>query len=124
MKINGLGARVSVEMDKRGITKESLALEMEVSEKTIERIVIHNTIAKVQYLVQLSKILGVSLDWIVCGDKSNKDISMVKEVTKGYESYSNVKTYDEMEYLKREISLLQARLKDKDVIIKLLNKKE
>ena len=64
-----IGNRISVERRRNNITQEQLAEKMNVSIQMISNLERGNKAIKINNLVNLSQILGVSTDYILTGNK-------------------------------------------------------
>lgn len=62
-----IGARISKLRKQRGFTQESLAENMDVSIQMISNLERGNKAIKIDNLINLSRILGVSTDYILTG---------------------------------------------------------
>lgn len=62
-----IGARISKLRKQRGFTQESLAEQMDVSIQMISNLERGNKAIKIDNLVNLSQILGVTTDYILTG---------------------------------------------------------
>ena len=65
-----IGNRISVERRRNNITQEQLAEKMNVSIQMISNLERGNKAIKINNLVNLSQILGVSTDYILTGNKN------------------------------------------------------
>ena len=65
-----IGNRISVERRRNNITQEKLAEKMNVSIQMISNLERGNKAIKINNLVNLSQILGVSTDYILTGNKN------------------------------------------------------
>ena len=65
-----IGNRISVERRRNNITQEQLAEKMNVSIQMISNLERGNKAIKINNLVNLSQIIGVSTDYILKGNKN------------------------------------------------------
>lgn len=65
-----IGNRISVERRRNNITQKQLAEKMNVSIQMISNLERGNKAIKINNLVNLSQILGVSTDYILTGNKN------------------------------------------------------
>ena len=65
-----IGNRISVERRRNNITQEQLAEKMNVSIQMISNLERGNKAIKINNLVNLTQILGVSTDYILTGNKN------------------------------------------------------
>lgn len=74
-----IGERISNQRKLMGITQERLAEQMEVSIQMISNLERGVKAIKIDNLVKLSRILNVTTDYILTGEKTDGDISVLSE---------------------------------------------
>ena len=99
-------------LTKRG---SDLAKELDVTKATITRTTKGDTLPSSKLLIPLGKKLGVSIDWLLFGDGE-----MFRAETKTNSKEKDDLNNKELQYLSRENKQLRDQLKDKEVIIRLL----
>lgn len=77
--LKSIGERISNQRKLVGITQERLAEQMEVSIQMISNLERGVKAIKIDNLVKLSRILNVTTDYILTGDKTDGDISVLSE---------------------------------------------
>ena len=77
--LKSIGERISNQRKLMGITQERLAEQMEVSIQMISNLERGVKAIKIDNLVKLSRILNVTTDYILTGDKTDGDISVLSE---------------------------------------------
>lgn len=77
--LKSIGERISNQRKLMGITQERLAEQMEVSIQMISNLERGVKAIKIDNLVRLSRILNVTTDYILTGDKTDGDISVLSE---------------------------------------------
>ncbi len=70
-----IGNRISIERKRNNITQEQLAEKMNVSIQMISNLERGNKAIKINNLLNLSQILGVSTDYILTGNKNSSERS-------------------------------------------------
>ena len=73
--LKSIGERISRQRRLLGITQEKLAEEMDVSIQMISNLERGVKAVKIDNLVKLSRILNVTTDYILTGDKTGGDIN-------------------------------------------------
>ena len=74
-----IGKRISTERKRNNITQEQLAEKMNVSIQMISNLERGNKAIKINNLLSLSKILGVSTDYILTGNKNLFERSAISD---------------------------------------------
>ncbi len=74
-----MGSRIREERKKRGLTIEQMAEKMELSENGYKKIESGNSGMSEKSLRKLQTILGVSFDYILRGNRMNKEV-LIEEV--------------------------------------------
>lgn len=127
MVISGLGAKLQAYLDENDISREGIAQKLKMSYKTLERILLQDTIVKVEYLVSLSMLMEKSLDYLVYGEISSDFAPENLNTAKSKYSLeppkidnSKLLLNKEIEFLKKENLLLNQRIEDKDLLIEVL----
>ncbi|MDX2073056.1 MAG: helix-turn-helix transcriptional regulator [Alphaproteobacteria bacterium] len=73
-------ARIDKEMTQTDLSAAlSVDLEMEISTKALSRLEMGHRLVRDIELVALSKILGVSIEWLVLGNKGEKPDSHLSD---------------------------------------------
>ena len=74
-----IGNRISTERKRNNITQEQLAEKMNVSIQMISNLERGNKAIKINNLLNLSQILGVSTDYILTGNKNLSEKSAISD---------------------------------------------
>ena len=74
-----IGKRISTERKRNNITQEQLAEKMNVSIQMISNLERGNKAIKINNLLNLSQILGVSTDYILTGNKNLSEKSAISD---------------------------------------------
>ena len=74
-----IGKRISAERKRNNITQEQLAEKMNVSIQMISNLERGNKAIKINNLLNLSQILGVSTDYILTGNKNSFEKSELSD---------------------------------------------
>ena len=77
--LKSIGERISMRRKLMGITQERLAEQMDVSVQMISNLERGVKAVKIDNLVKLSRILNVTTDYILTGDKTDGDINALSE---------------------------------------------
>ena len=84
----GIGKRIRDQREKRGLSRENLAERIDVSSRFLADIELGTKGMSLQTLMQLSKVLHVSTDFILFGDpdtpSSENIISIISEINPEY----------------------------------------
>lgn len=73
-ELKGIGKRISERRKQLGLTQERIAEVMDVSIQMISNLERGNKAIKIDNLIKISEILGVSTDYILTGKHSHNDI--------------------------------------------------
>lgn len=79
----GIGERICTRRKQLGFTQEQIADKMDVSVQMISNLERGNKAIKIDNLIKISDILGVSTDYILTGKNTNEDISEVAKRISG-----------------------------------------
>ena len=77
VELKAIGERISKRRKQLGYTQEQIADIMEVSIQMISNLERGNKAIKIENLIKISEILGVSTDYILTGKHSDKDINTI-----------------------------------------------
>ena len=77
-ELKGIGKRISERRKQLGLTQEQIAENMDVSIQMISNLERGNKAIKIDNLIKISGILGISTDYILTGKHSDDDI---REIT-------------------------------------------
>ena len=79
----GIGERICNRRKQLGLTQEQIADKMDVSVQMISNLERGNKAIKIDNLIKISGILGVSTDYILTEKNTNEDISeLAKRISK------------------------------------------
>ena len=79
----GIGERICNRRKQLGLTQEQIADKMDVSVQMISNLERGNKAIKIDNLIKISEILGVSTDYILTQKNTNEDISeLAKRISK------------------------------------------
>lgn len=79
INLKDIGTRISERRKLVGLTQEQLAEKMEVSIQMISNLERGVKAIRIDNLTRISQVLGVSTDYILTGEQTNRDINTLAE---------------------------------------------
>ena len=73
--LKNIGKRISERRKRMGLTQEQLAEQMEVSIQMVSNLERGIKAIRIDNLIRLSQILGVSTDYILTGQRTDNDVN-------------------------------------------------
>lgn len=81
--LKAIGDRICARRKAVGLTQEKLAEQMDVSVQMISNLERGNKAIRIDNLIRLSSILGVSTDYILLGERSGSDLGETAKMLSG-----------------------------------------
>lgn len=71
------GERLKMALEEAGYTRNQAAEKLELSQSSLSNYILKNRIPDATILLNISELLGVSMEWLLTGDVSRKYLSAI-----------------------------------------------